>query len=180
MHMTNDTVSHPELKISRQVGHILWISVIVSTFALTFSMVTLGQFSLWLVPAVYVFSIAHNITLLVLSAKERKRSPEARNGALTATSKKASIICTWILMPSWLAAAVMVLALTIVFSWEEQFLPPYYHIVPWIEFSFALLEVGVMGFLGVQCVRERRRIIGLGNTTKWYQLGNFNLEGGRG
>lgn len=177
--MATDTISHPELKISRQVGHILWISVILSTSAFAFSMVTFGVFSLWVLPAVYGFSIAHDITLLVLSAKERKRSPEARHGALTATSKKASIICTWILVPCWLAAAVMVLALTIVFS-QDKFDTPYHYIVPWIEFSFALLEVGVMGFLGVQCVCERRRIIGLGDTAKWYQLGNFNLEGGRG
>lgn len=173
--MATDTVSHPELKISRQVGHILWVSVIVSTCAFAFSMATFGLLSLWLVPAAYCCSIAHNITLLVLSAKERKRLPEARKGALTATSKKASIICTWILVPFWLVATIMSAIFTIIIS-QERFDPPYYYIVPWFEFSFALLEVGVMTFLGVQCVRERRRIIGLGNTAKWYQLGNFNLE----
>ena len=177
--MATDTVSHPELKISRQIGHILWVSVIVSTCAFAFSMATFGGLSLWLVPSAYCFSIAHNITLLVLSAKERKRSPEARNGTLKATSKKASIICTWILVPFWLAATIMLAIITIIVS-QEEFNPPYYYIVPWIEFSFALLEIGVMGFLGVQCVRERRRIIGLDSTEKWYQLGNFKLEGGRG
>ena len=177
--MTTDTVSHPELKISRQVGHILWASVIVSTCAFAFSMVTFGSFSLWVLPAVYALSIAHNITLLVLSAKERKRSPEARNGTLTATSKKASIICTWILVPLWLAAAGLGLAFIIISS-QEKFGDAYIYIVPWFESTFAVLQGGVMTFLGVQCVRERRRIIGLGNTAKWYQLGGFNLEGGRG
>jgi len=177
--MATDTVSPPELMISRQVGHILWISVIVSTCAFAFSMVTFGQLSLWVIPSCYVCSIAHNITLLVLSAKERKQSPEARKGTLTATSKKASIICGWLLVPFWLAAALLLLVITIIVS-QEKFEPPYYYIAPWIEFSFSLLEVGVMALLGVQCVRERRRIIGLGKTEKWYQLGNFKPEGGRG
>lgn len=177
--MATDTVSHPELKISRQIGHLLWISVIVSTCAFAFSMVTFGVFSLWVLHAAYGFTLAHNITLLVLSAKEKKKPPEERIGSLKATSKKASIICTWILVPFWLAAVAMVLAITIIFS-QDRFEGPYFYIVPWIEFSFAVLEVGVMGFLGVQCVRERRRIIGLGDTAKWYQLGNFNLERGQG
>ena len=177
--MTADTVSHPERKISRQVGHILWASVIVSTCAFAFSMVTFGSFSIWVLPAAYGLSIAHNITLLVLSAKERKRSPEALKGILTATSKKASIICTWLLVLLWLAAAGLGLSFTIIFS-QDRFGDPYNYIVPWFESSFALLEVGVLAFLGVQCVRERRRIIGLGNTAKWYQLGDLKLEGGRG
>ncbi|KIM43094.1 hypothetical protein M413DRAFT_443909 [Hebeloma cylindrosporum] len=176
--MTTDTVLPPELEISRQVGHILWISVIVSTFAFAFSMVTFGTLSLWIIPAAYAFSLAHNITLLVLSAKERNRPPEARNGMLPATSKKGSIVCAWLLMLSWLAGAIMLAIFTIVVS-QEKYERPYFYIVPWVEFSFAILEVGVMGFLAVQCVRERRRIIGLGSTAKWYQLGSFNPEGDR-
>ena len=47
---------------------------------------------------------------------------------------------------------------TIIFSPREIQTPL---LLPWIEFSFTLLEVGDMGFLGIQCVRERRRIIGV-------------------
>src|SRR5437016_2117526 len=108
--MATNIVPHPESKLSRQVGHILWASVIVSTTAFAFSMVSFGWFSLLVLPATYGCSIIHNVTLLVLSAKERKKSPEARNGTLTATSKKASIICTWVLALLWTASAGMVLA----------------------------------------------------------------------
>ena len=180
--MATDIVPHPEPKLSRQVGHILWISVIVSTVAFAFSMVTFGWYSLWVVPSAYAFSIAHNITLLVLSAKERKKSPKARNGTLTATSKKASIICTWILALLWTASAGMVLAFIIITSQQgfDGFEQPYFHIIPWFELFFAMIEVGVIGILGVKCVRERRQIIGLADTTKWYHLDTYNLGGSRG
>ena len=170
---TDPNVPHPKPKPSQQIGRILWVSVIVSTFALAFSLATLGFFSLWVLPGAYGFSIAHNITLLVLSAKERKKLPETLNGTLTATSKKASIICTWILVLLWMAAAGMVAASSILISQDEYDLP-YFYIIPWFEFSFAVIEVGVTGFLGVQCIRERRRIIGLTNATKWYHLHQEN------
>jgi len=171
---TDPNVPHPKPKPSQQIGRILWVSVIVSTSALAFSLATFGGFSLWVLPGAYGFSIAHNITLLVLSAKERKKLPETRNGTLTATSKKASIICTWILVLLWMAAAGMVAARFINNS-QDGFDVPSFHTIPWIEFSFAVIEAGVMGFLGVQCVRERRRIIGLNNPNKWYHLGIYNF-----
>jgi hypothetical protein len=140
---------------------------------------TFGVFSLWVLPAVYGCTISHNITLIALSSRERKKPLETRNGALSATSKKASIICTWILVLLWTTATGMVPAFAIVFS-EDGYELRYYYIIPWFEFSFAMMEVVVMGFLGVQCVRERRQIIGLAHAAKWYHLGSYNLEGGRG
>jgi hypothetical protein len=141
-------------------------------------MATFGKFSLWVLPAVYGCTIAHNITLLALSAKERMKSPEMRTGkTLTPTSKKASILCTSILGFLWAAAAGVVLARFITFT-HDKFKHPYFYVTPWFEFSFALLEIGVMEFLGVQGGYERHRIVGLDDAIncKWYHFGPPHLS----
>jgi len=169
---------HPDPKLAQQIGHILWVSVIVSTSAFAFSMATLGVFSLWVLPAVYGCSIVHNITLLALSAKERKQSAETRKeGTFTATSKKASILCSSILGFLWSAVAGVVLARFITFS-RDKFEHPYFYVTPWFEFAFALLEVGVIEFLGVQCVYERHRIIASDDATRceFPHLGPKNID----
>jgi len=153
--MANDIVPHPQ--------PILWVSVIVSICTFAFSMATFGRFSYWTLPIACGFSIIHNITLLILSAKDRKKLSEERNGTLTATSKKATIICTWFLLLLWMVATGLGIAGAIIT--RDEYEGRYFYIVPWFEFSFALVEIGVMGFLCVQCIRERRQIIGLANAT---------------
>ncbi|KAF8954060.1 hypothetical protein BDZ97DRAFT_534520 [Flammula alnicola] len=136
-------------------------------------MANLGLLSLWITPSAYALSLAHSITLLVLSAKERKKTSEARAGKFPATSSKATIICTWILAVGWAAAAGMGMAMRAI--WTGDLNGSVRGIMPYFEFAFIIVEIGVLVVLVLKCTRERHLILGADNTMKWYNLGPYDV-----
>ncbi|KDR68742.1 hypothetical protein GALMADRAFT_1027229 [Galerina marginata CBS 339.88] len=171
--MESATYIHPAPALARQIHRLLWMSVGFSLFALAFSMVTLGEMSVWITPSAFVFGISHNITLLVRSAKERKQTAQARVGKLPATATKASIICSWILAVVWCAAIATLIVFGIDFLGANDF--PVWRVVPWFECAFAIFEVVTLITLAVMCKRERHAVAGNANTAKWYQLGAYHV-----
>ncbi|PPQ98069.1 hypothetical protein CVT26_003294 [Gymnopilus dilepis] len=117
---------------------LLQLSILFTLAAVAFTISTFGQFSLWLPPAMAVFSLPHNVTLLVLSWRERtgrrrvlgsswsgvsgsekeltpvndsKKHIESER--LPATSTLPSLITTFILALMWASAFGLTLGLTI-------------------------------------------------------------------
>ncbi|CAA7267743.1 unnamed protein product [Cyclocybe aegerita] len=138
------------------------------------SMVYFGYLSLFIAFGALGVSLIHNITILALSHKEHKAGPEALAGKLPATARKATIICGWLIMIAWAAAAGMTCAMVIIVGgWAET--PRYNVIAGHFEWVFELFEMVVTGLLALKCTRERQQIVGLANTARWYQLGSYNL-----
>ena len=117
---------------------LLQLSILFTLAAVAFTISTFGQFSLWLPPAMAVFSLPHNITLLLLSWRERTgrrrvlgsswsdisgSEKELTPGKDTekhmesqrppATSTLPSLITTFILALMWASAFGLTLGLTI-------------------------------------------------------------------
>ncbi|KDR68747.1 hypothetical protein GALMADRAFT_256575 [Galerina marginata CBS 339.88] len=147
---------HPAPGIARHIQRLLWMSVGFSITALGFSVGTFSQFSLFITPSAFVFGISHNITLLVLSAKERKQTAQDRAGKLPATATKASIICSWILAVVWCGsfATLIIFGAFFIGDGDDSVL----RIVPWFEFAFVVLEIITMVALAVMCHKERRAV----------------------
>ncbi|KDR68746.1 hypothetical protein GALMADRAFT_256573 [Galerina marginata CBS 339.88] len=172
--MESATYIHPAPALARQIHRLLWMSVGFSLVALAFSMVTLGEVSLWITPSAFVFGISHNITLLVRSAKERKQTAQARVGKLPATATKASIICSWILVVGWCGAVATLIVFAVILRGDNDF-PVLWQIIPWFECAFAIFEAVTLITLAVMCKRERHAVAGNANTAKWYQLGAYHV-----
>ena len=181
---------HPSPYLSLVNYRLLQLSICLSLAAVAFSLATLGEFSLWITPSVFVFSIAHNLTLLILSYRERTgkrrvtisgsdwKGRSTDKERIPATSTRASFICAFILALMWAASFGTTLGLLIVSipDWNGSdgiFTdnPMYWRVVPWFECIFALLEVVVLVWLGVGGVRERKMVLGLKDGPRvWLRL----------
>ncbi|CAA7267752.1 unnamed protein product [Cyclocybe aegerita] len=167
-------IAHPSSTIHRQIQHLLWISIGLSTVFIALSMVHIGSLSFFVAPAAFGLSFIHNVTLLALSRKERKAGPEALAGKLPATARKATIISGWFITLVYAGAVGVTAAFVIIIgNWGE--VPKRTVIVGYFEWIFGLFEMVVMGFLALKCTRERQQIVGLANTARWYQLGNYDM-----
>ncbi|KAJ3501465.1 hypothetical protein NLJ89_g9325 [Agrocybe chaxingu] len=168
-------IAHPSSTIHRQIQHLLWISLGLSTIAIALSMVHAGALSFYAAPAAFGLSFIYNVTRLALSRKERKAGPEALAGKLPATARKATIISGWFIALVWAAAVGVTAALVIIITSWGRVEKRSVIIVGHFEWVFGLFEMFVMGFLALKCTRERQQIVGLANTARWYQLGNYDM-----
>lgn len=172
----------------RLIQRLLWASIAISVLIFVCSMVQLGWNSLFLSPCVTVLCVAYDITLLVRTAKERKRAakeeahghplpsvhhtvgPSSRP-PLPSVCRKPSIILSFVFAFFWLAA----MAVNITWlAWGASGGPMAWMAPSILEIIFIAMHIPVLGMLGTLCTKERRRFLGGDRHLKWYQLGQYN------
>ncbi|KAF8168482.1 hypothetical protein B0H34DRAFT_685699 [Crassisporium funariophilum] len=146
---------------TRQMQILLWVSVALSCCAFAFSLSFLASLSLYMCPGVFALSMAHNITLLITTARERKlhaASGFATSVKLPSTSTKAAVICSWILVVLWTAVFGMVLSMAAIITGGGEFKHDPILPVAYLEWIVELAEVVVMVLIAVKCTREMRAV----------------------
>ena len=160
----------PQSTLSRQVGRLLFTSLGLAFLILIPSLAPfLGSSSVFVTPITCGMTMVHNITLLILLRKHRNRhSGNPDPALLPPTATKASIICTWLLIPSFASGFGISLALLIIPITYGEFQAAHGAIIP--ELLLVAVEIGVLGTFAVKSTRERRQILGGAETKRWYQL----------
>ncbi|KAF8907659.1 hypothetical protein CPB84DRAFT_1768476, partial [Gymnopilus junonius] len=140
---------HPAPPLAYSNQQLLKSSIGLCCVILAFSLSLFGEFSLWISPSAFILTIAHNLTILVLSNQERKGTrPVITGKRLPATATRASFICAFLLAALW-CGAVAVLIVFCAFAVGNDGDAGYARVVPWFEWIFALGEVAVLIVFGV-------------------------------
>jgi hypothetical protein len=157
------------------------------------SMVSFGSMSLFIGLAGTGLCLIYDITLLSLSAKERRLaaqgsdteatagrpnsyppSPNAQSlkAPLPCTLRKPSIMVVFFLIVVWLGSLSIVL--WFLSYWDSSEMDnPGLLAIPVLEVIFTISHIGVLGTYVVQTWKERRKWISGGGQLKWYQLGEY-------
>ncbi|KAF8168471.1 hypothetical protein B0H34DRAFT_804316 [Crassisporium funariophilum] len=169
--MTAST-NQPFSSLSRQIDQCLWVSVILSCAAAAVSLVNLGRLSLLMCPIMFLITIIHNLTLIGLAARDRKKSPDDLQGSLAATSSKGNIIFLWILAALWIITVLIVIVVSVLVA-SNGAMEGYERLAGYVELPFQVAEIGILIFIALKCTVQRRRTIVLpANIEDWQQFAN--------
>ncbi|KAF6749907.1 hypothetical protein DFP72DRAFT_532829 [Ephemerocybe angulata] len=164
------------------IQRLLWASLGVGCVTIALSLVLLGWISLFISPAAFLFSAIFDITLLILSAKERKSaalepamapataSPNTKPPTsaptpdLPSTCRSATISAAIFVVIAWLAAFITSICLvavsddqttwgTVSESDSRKRFP-----VAYVEIVSIAFQIGILVWLIVLCVKERKSL----------------------
>ncbi|KAF6742948.1 hypothetical protein DFP72DRAFT_153875 [Ephemerocybe angulata] len=164
------------------IQRLLWASLGVGCVTIALSLVLLGWISLFISPAAFLFSATFDITLLILSAKERKSaafepamdpaaaSPNTKpptsapTPALPSTCRSATISAAIFVVIAWLAAFITSICLvavsddqttwgTVSESDGRKRFP-----VAYVEIVSIAFQIGILVWFIVLCVKERKSL----------------------
>ncbi|KAF5332300.1 hypothetical protein D9611_008061 [Ephemerocybe angulata] len=177
--MDAEAISAATSRKERQIQRLLWASLALTIITFGLSMAFLGIMSFFISWAGVGLSLIFIITLLFVSAKER-RQRNGHHGAantvvarLSCTQRKPSIFFAFFIAMVW-AAALGMLCYTVAFFDHFEWVGGWAKMraVPAIELTFCAAHVAVLVTYGVLCVKERRRVLGAEHE-KWYMLGQY-------
>ncbi|EDR10367.1 uncharacterized protein LACBIDRAFT_293613 [Laccaria bicolor S238N-H82] len=120
---------------SRQIQRLMLLSIFLSVVTMAIDGVTIFVESFFIIPGAGVFTVAHHVTVLALTQKQRKRNaaiatttttttptpatPATIAADLDVTAKLGTIVCAWLLFLTWLAAVIM-MGIVIAIVWSDK------------------------------------------------------------
>ncbi|KAJ3519718.1 hypothetical protein NMY22_g13075 [Coprinellus aureogranulatus] len=155
----------------KHIQALLWSSLARAIVTLAFSLVFLGTMSLFISPASVILTLAYTITLLSLSARDRKRyaavNPSSTadlsqplhptTSTLPSVCRLPAIICGFLLAALWLACFIVEMLLAIITSYRA-IRGAGLLAVSYVELAFQAGQIGVLIALNVLCAKERRAL----------------------
>lgn len=191
--MPNHTPATVITPRARVIQRLLWTSLALTILTFAMSMVFFGFMSLFIALAGVGLCLIYDITLLALTAKERRIAAQGSEAdtiaarpnsyppstntqspkrPLPCTLRKPSIIVAFFLVVVWFGSlGVLLYFLAYWYSMEVE--TPGILAVPILEVIFTISHIGVLGTYVVQTWKERRKWISGGGQLKWYQLGEY-------
>ncbi|TEB23039.1 hypothetical protein FA13DRAFT_1457504 [Coprinellus micaceus] len=147
------------------IRRLLWASIPISLITMALSLVNLAWTSFYTSPAVAVLALAFDITLLALSAKERKASgsspsPETESPlSLPSVCRAGTIVCGYLLAVFWLGVFITSIMWVVItppldnpVHTEDRFPAAY------VEIAFIGTHIILFSVLGTFCALERKAI----------------------
>lgn len=170
--------SIPAARISRQLTHLIYASLAVSTSIFACSMVLLGFASLWLSVAGFCLILIHHFTILGNRWKQHKLKASAHSNSsaspspIPISSRRFVIISTWFIALLYMAAlAVVVVNAQYMFrGWFEEWSNLFISAI--VEAVFIFFEIPLLVMIALWCMNERRAVLGVSNS-RWYHLPQY-------
>lgn len=158
--------NHPAPHIQRQIEILLYTALTLGFLTNLSSFITYTFFSAFTTPSMFLLTITFAAVVLIYMRKEARANPEIRhaNGFRMPTSAQtATIACAWCLAIGWavVVGIIFVVYYLLLGADERQHFhrAQYERVVPFLEASFAILEIGVMACTAVLCSKEKRAVL---------------------
>jgi hypothetical protein len=175
--MTVFKENHPFSSLSRQIDYFLWTSVILSCAVTSVALMNMGRLSLFIVPILFMITLTFTFTLLVLTSRDRKKSPEELKGTLAPTSSKVCIAICWILIALWSLSAFIIVIISLVMMKEFEV---WERLAGYVELPLVVAEIFLLVVIVLKCKLQRRRTIIEPAKVDWVSTGiNAPTQTGR-
>jgi len=162
--------NHPFSKLARQIDQYLWTSVILTSAVAAVSLMNMGRLSLFMVPCMFMITLAHNFTLLGLSSRDRKRSSDKLNNTLAPTSTKANIVICWVLAGFWSLTVVIIIIMSVLILGMNEF-EDWERLAGYIELPMVVAEIFLLVVIGKKCSTQRKNTIIQPAHVDWQHFG---------
>lgn len=161
--------NHPFSALSRQIEHLLWTSVVLIFFAVSASLLNRGRLSLLALPFLSLLTLVHNLTLIALVSRDRRRTTAALKGTLAPTAARAAVIVSWGLAALWAAVAVLVAVISGMLM-AHGMLDRFGRLAAWGELPLLVVEAGVMAVLAAKSGKQRRATVQRPESVDWRHM----------
>ncbi|KAH9487263.1 hypothetical protein JR316_0001333 [Psilocybe cubensis] len=162
--------NHPFSKLARQIEQYLWASVVLSSASATVSLINMGRLSCFVGPITFLFTLAHNFTLLALAARDRRRPPSALHGTMAPTASRAAIVLCWLLVALWSVVVLMIIIMGALIMGMGQF-EGWERLAGYVELPMVVAEVFLLVVIAVKCKTQRKRSIIQPEHVDWRHVG---------
>ncbi|PPQ69225.1 hypothetical protein CVT25_006942 [Psilocybe cyanescens] len=162
--------NHPFSKLARQIDQYLWASVILSSAVAAVSLINMGRLSLFVGPIMFMFTLAHNFTLLGLASRDRRKPSAELAGTLAPTASKLNIILCWALAALWSVVVLMIIIMSVLIMSMNQF-EGWERLAGYIELPMVVAEVCLLVVIAMKCRTQRRRSMIQPERVDWSHVG---------
>ncbi|PPQ98055.1 hypothetical protein CVT26_003282 [Gymnopilus dilepis] len=162
--------NNPHSKLQRQIDQFLWTSVIFTSAVAAVSLMNMGRLSLFIVPCLFMITLAHNFTFLALASRDRRKSSDKLAGTLAPTASKLNIIFCWVLVGFW-ALTVLIIMITSVLIMGNGTMEGWEKLAGYFEVAMVVGEIVLMGIIAKKCMTQRKHTIIGPEHVDWQQYG---------
>jgi len=152
--------NHPFSALSRQIDQFLWSSVILASAVAAVSLINMGRLSLFMVPSMFLITLAQHLIILRLTSRNRKKPTDALAGTLAPTATKANIILLWILVVVWIIVVFVIIIVSVLIMSMNDY-EGWERLAGYIEIPLVVAEIALLITLALKCRKQRRRTMGV-------------------
>lgn len=162
--------NNPYSKLQRQIDQFLWASVIFTSAVAAVSLMNMGRLSLFIVPCLFMITLAHNFTFLALASRDRRKSSDKLANTLAPTASKLNIVFCWVLAGFW-SLTILIIIITSVLLMGSNMFEAWERFAGYIELAMVVGEIVLMVIIAKKCMTQRKHTIIQPEQVDWQHYG---------